>query len=128
MFLKYSFIFSKLKFRDHWMCLFFYCFSFKQVGREPIVSLSPAVNSNWILKELETVSSCFDYKYTHLLTVQWTRNIHYCTQLGFENFSRVFENQKRIHTTTISFTDGQPEKQMTTTFICHVILPWRKTS
>ena len=61
-------------------------FSFKQVAREATASLSPAVNSNWILKGLETVSSCFVFKYTHLLTVQWTRNFQYCTQLRFVQY------------------------------------------
>ena len=61
-------------------------FSFKQVAREATVSLSPAVDSNWILKGLETVSSCFVFKYTHLLTVQWTRNFQYCTQLRFVQY------------------------------------------
>ena len=82
----------KLKILGHWMFLFsfvflyFIVFSFKQVGREAIVSVSPAVNSDWILKGLETVGSSFVFKYTHLLTVQWTPNFQYCTQLRFVQY------------------------------------------
>ena len=76
---------------DHWHWLVYaHCwlivFSFKQVAREATVSVLPAVNSNWILKGLETVSLCFVFKYTHLLTVQWTQNFQYCTQLRFVQY------------------------------------------
>ncbi len=44
-----------------------------------------AVNSDYILNGLETLSSCFVYKYTHSLTVQWTRNFNTALQ-GFALF------------------------------------------
>ena len=72
---------GKHKKANHLGCLFsmvsFLIQTGQAVEREALVSLSPAVNSNWILKGLETVSSCFVSKYTHLLTVQWTRNFQY---------------------------------------------------
>ena len=54
-------IFYLLKLSCHNNCYRF-MFSLKRVSR--------VVNSDRILKGLETVSSCFVYKYTHLLTVQ----------------------------------------------------------
>ncbi len=46
---------------------------------------SLALYSDWILKGLESVRSCFVDKYT-LVASQWTRNFQYCSRRSIENF------------------------------------------
>ena len=58
--------------------LFYLLKIFVQSSRNCVLG---AVYSDCILKGLEAVSSCFVYKYTHLLAAQWTRNFQYCTRL-----------------------------------------------
>ncbi len=50
---------------------------------------SLAVYSDCIWKGLESVRSCFVYKYTHLLALQWTRNFQYCTRLRLVQYLKL---------------------------------------
>ena len=61
-----------------------YCFLIQtsQAGSHCKSIASSELNLSMNIKRVR-VCSCFVSKYTHLLTVQWTRNVQYCTQLRF---------------------------------------------